>query len=78
MKTYRLILLTFLCLLPALSMQAELSLDCRAMLRAGAIMPDGKVDVKKAKPITFDPFNNTYVVLGEAVGRAFHDGLALK
>ena len=45
MKTYRLILLTFLCLLPALSMQAELSLDCRAMLRAGAIMPDGKVDV---------------------------------
>ena len=44
MKTYRLILLTFLCLLPALSMQAELSLDCRAMLRAGAIMPDGKVD----------------------------------
>ena len=45
MKTYRLILLTFLCLLPALSLQAELSLDCRAMLRAGAIMPDGKVDV---------------------------------
>lgn len=44
MKTYRLILLTFLCLLPALSMQAELSLDCRAMLRAGVIMPDGKVD----------------------------------
>ena len=45
MKAYRLILLTFLCLLPTLSMQAELSLDCRAMLRAGAIMPDGKVDV---------------------------------
>ncbi|MGM9810759.1 MAG: acyloxyacyl hydrolase [Paludibacteraceae bacterium] len=36
---------TFLFLLPALNMQAELSLDCRAMLRAGAIMPDGKVDV---------------------------------
>ena len=45
MKTYRLILCTFLFLLPALNMQAELSLDCRAMLRAGAIMPDGKVDV---------------------------------
>ena len=39
---------------------------------------DGHVDVSKAQPITFDPFNNTYVVLGEAVGRAFHDGLALK
>ena len=37
------------------------------------------MDVSKAQPITFDPFNNTYGVLGgEAVGRAFHDGLALK
>ena len=39
---------------------------------------EGKVDVRKAQPITFDPFNNTYVVLGETVGRAFHDGAALK
>ena len=39
---------------------------------------DGHVDVSKAQPITFDPFNHAYVVLGEAVGRAFHDGLALK
>ncbi len=39
---------------------------------------NGKVDVAKAKPITFDPFNNTYVVLGETVARAFHDGLKLK
>ena len=39
---------------------------------------NGKVDIAKARPITFDPFNNTYVVLGEAVARAFHDGLKLK
>ena len=39
---------------------------------------NGKVDVAKAAPITFDPFNMTYVKLGDVVGRAFHDGAALK
>lgn len=39
---------------------------------------NGKVDVAKAAPITFDPFNNAYVKLGEKVGNAFKDGLALK
>ena len=39
---------------------------------------DGKVDVKKLQPITYDSMNHHYLVLGEAVGRAFHDGLALK
>lgn len=39
---------------------------------------NGKVDVRKAQPITFDPFNNEYVALGEIAGKAFHDGLALK
>ena len=43
-----------------------------------AVFTDGKVDVKKAQPITFDPFNNTYVVLGETVGDAFSMGKALK
>ena len=38
----------------------------------------GKVDVVKVQPITFDPFNNTYVKLGEVVGNAFKDGAALK
>ena len=38
----------------------------------------GKVDVAKVQPITFDPFQNTYVVLGSVVGTAFHDGKALK
>ena len=39
---------------------------------------NGKVDVKKLQPITFDPMNNHYLVLGEKVGQAFRDGVALK
>ena len=39
---------------------------------------NGKVDPKKLDPITFDPFNNTYVRLGDVVGKAFCDGLKLK
>ena len=39
---------------------------------------EGKVDVSKAAPITFDPFNNEYYRLGEKVGNAFCDGKALK
>ena len=37
---------------------------------------NGAVDVSKARPITFDPFNNKYVVLGDTVGTAFRDGKA--
>ena len=39
---------------------------------------NGKVDVAKLQPITFDPVHHQYLVLGEAVGKAFSDGLALK
>lgn len=39
---------------------------------------NGKVDVQKLQPITYDPMNHHYLVLGEKVGQAFHDGLALK
>lgn len=38
----------------------------------------GKVDPAKLRPISFDPMNNAYLVLGEKVGNAFRDGLALK
>ena len=38
----------------------------------------GKVDVAKLQPITFDPIHHSYLVLGEKVGKAFCDGLALK
>ena len=39
---------------------------------------NGKVDVAKLQPITFDPVNHHYLALGEKVGQAFHDGMALK
>ena len=39
---------------------------------------NGKVDVARLRPITYDSMNHHYLVLGEKVGQAFHDGLALK
>lgn len=39
---------------------------------------NGKVDVCKLQPITYDPMNHHYLVLGEKVGQAFHDGVVLK
>lgn len=39
---------------------------------------NGKLNVKKLDPITFDPFNNKYLKLGEIAGSAFCDGLKLK
>ena len=39
---------------------------------------NGKVDVAKLAPITYDPMNHHYLVLGEKVGQAFHDGVVLK
>lgn len=38
------------------------------------ILTDGKIDLAKFRPITYDPANHTYVALGEAVGKAFSDG----
>ena len=38
----------------------------------------GKVDPMKLRPITFDPMNNAYLVLGEKVGNAFQDGKQMK
>ena len=38
---------------------------------------DGKVDVSKVQPICFDPFNNTYHVIGEKVGDAWGSGKKL-
>ena len=39
---------------------------------------EGRVDPMKLRPITFDPMNNAYHVIGERVGAAFSDGLELK
>jgi len=43
-----------------------------------SILTDGKIDPKKLKPITYDPVNHDYIGLGEKVGNAFKDGMALK
>ena len=42
------------------------------------VLTDGKVDVAKLRPITYDSMGHGYYVLGEKVGNAFKDGLALK
>lgn len=38
----------------------------------------GKIDPAKLRPIVFDPVHNDYLVVGEKVGNAFKDGVALK
>ena len=43
-----------------------------------SVITEGKVDMKKLRPIAFDPFNNAYVGIGEKVGNAFSDGAKLK
>ena len=72
-----------------MAMECELSAydpeTCRLVGRIVNVSADesvlnekGKVDPMKLRPITFDPMNNTYLVLGEKVGNAFKDGLQLK
>ena len=43
-----------------------------------SVLTDGNIDPDKLRPITFDPVNNTYRVLGAVVGNAFSDGNKLK
>ncbi len=43
-----------------------------------SILTDGKVDLGKLRPIIFDPSARGYRVIGEEVGKAWHDGLALR
>lgn len=42
------------------------------------INDNDKIDVKKLKPITYDPCNHDYIALGEKAGNAFSDGKKLK
>lgn len=42
------------------------------------VITDGKVDLKKLKPIAFDPMNNAYMATGDKVADAFRAGAALK
>ncbi len=43
-----------------------------------SVLTDGKIDPALLKPISFDPVNNCYRTLGEAVEKAFQSGAALK
>ena len=43
-----------------------------------AILTDGKIDLNKFHPITFDPCGNGYYPLGEKLGDAFQEGIKLK
>lgn len=43
-----------------------------------SVLTDGEIDPAKIKPITYDPVNHKYIVLGEIVGDAFGDGEKLK
>lgn len=43
-----------------------------------SVVTNGQVDLKKLKPIAFDPCNNKYVALGNAVADAFLCGNVLK
>jgi len=43
-----------------------------------SVVTDGKIDIQKLKPIAYDPTSNSYVTLGNIVGKAFSDGLKLK
>lgn len=42
-----------------------------------SVLTDGKVDLAKARPIAFDPFTNSYNVIGERVGGAWDAGKSL-
>ena len=43
-----------------------------------SILTDGKIDLTKFEPITYDPVHHTYRKLGDVVGKAFSDGTKLK
>ena len=38
---------------------------------------DGKIDLNKFSPITYDPVHHTYRKIGDVVGKAFNDGMKL-
>lgn len=39
-----------------------------------SVLTDGKIDVSKLQPITYDSVNHKYIQLGQVVGNAFSDG----
>lgn len=42
-----------------------------------AVLTDGRIDPAKLRPISYDPANHAYLLIGQKVGAAFHDGKQL-
>ena len=42
------------------------------------ILTDGKIDLSKFRPITYEPVNHDYVALGEKAGKAYSEGKKIK
>ena len=43
-----------------------------------SVVTDGAVDIRKVRPISFDPVGNAYYGVGQKAGSAFSDGFKLK
>ena len=43
-----------------------------------SVITNGKVDITKVRPVSFDPFGNAYYGVGAKAGDAFKDGASLK
>lgn len=43
-----------------------------------SVLTEGQIDMKKFKPIGYDPISSNYVTIGDVVGKAFSEGMALK
>ena len=42
-----------------------------------SVLTDGKIDPAKLRPISYDSANHAYLLVGQKVGAAFHDGKQL-
>lgn len=47
------------------------------VLIIGTYDENGKIDLNKFSPITYEPVHNTYHKIGDVVGKAFSDGIKL-
>ena len=48
------------------------------VLIIGTYDENGKIDLNKFSPITYDPVHHTYRRIGDVVGKAFSDGNRLR
>jgi flavin reductase (DIM6/NTAB) family NADH-FMN oxidoreductase RutF len=47
-------------------------------IEENAVTSDGRINLRKINPITYDPINREYVTFGESVGPAFKIGAVLR